>query len=126
MNFEHKIPKIYYSHPEDISHERENLEIHTIKKRFPEYEILSSKNMFNNDDEWSGLIDSTIEDIDIVIFSCPNECKEGFYFSEKYDHELNLTIKKKKVVCIVSGNKIKSLSDNKWVNTAIQSIKQRR
>jgi hypothetical protein len=109
-----------------ISPERENYEINLIKKRFPDYDILSSRNIFNNEKKWSDHIDSIIESVDIIIFSCPNECKNGFYFTEKYEHELNLTIKNKKVVCAIIGNNLKLFSDSNWVNTAIHGIKQRR
>jgi len=126
MKFEHKIPKIYYSCSEDINPEREHLEVSSIQKRFPEYEVISSKDMFVDHKEWLSRIDATIEKIDVIIFSCPDECKEGFYFTEKSDHELTLAIKNKKAICIISGKRIKLLSNSNYVNTAIRSINERR
>ena len=126
MIFEHKIPKIYYSQNEDTSPERMKLEIDAIKKKFPEYDVKLSKDLFNNKNEWIARIDSFIEIVDVIIFSCPNECREGFLFSEKYEHEFTLAIKRKKVTSIICGKEIKTLSNSNWVNTAMQSIKQRR
>ena len=126
MKFEHRTPVIYYSSMEDIKAEIENIEIETIQKRFPEYNILNSRKMFDNEEEWSDRINSIIETVDVIIFSCINECKEGFLLSEKYDLELNIAIKNKKVICVISRNKIKLISNSNWVNTAIQTIKQRR
>ena len=125
MSFEHKISEIYYSTADDISSERLQKEIETIRKRLPEYDIKLSKDLFNNENDWINRIDAVIESVDVIIFSHPNECKE-FYFSDRHDHELNLAIRHKKVICIISGNKIKTLSNSNWVNTAMESIKQRR
>ena len=125
MSFEHKISEIYYSTADDISSERLQKEIETIRKRLPEYDIKLSKDLFNNENDWINRIDAVIENVDVIIFSHPNECKE-FYFNDRYDHEFTLAIRHKKVICIICGKEIKTLSNSNWVNTAMESIKQRR
>jgi hypothetical protein len=125
MSFEHRIPKIYYSSIDGTSPERIKIEMETITKRFPGYDIKLSKNIFGNENDWTDHIDSVVDNVDVIIFSHPNECKE-FYFNDMYDHEFTLAIKHKKVICIICGKEIKTLSNSNWVNTAMESIKQRR
>ena len=108
MSFEHRIPEIYYSSVDDINPERIKIETETIKKRFPGYDIKLSKDIFKNENDWMGELDSVIASVDVIIFSYPNKCKE-FYFTDRYDHEFTLAIKHKKVICIICGKEIKTL-----------------
>ena len=125
MSFERRIPKIYYSSTDGTSPERIKMEMETIIKRFPGYDIKLSKDIFKNENDWIDHIDSVVENVDVIIFSHPNECKE-FYFNDRYDHEFTLASRHKKVICVICGKKIKNLSNSNWVNTAMESIKQRR
>ena len=125
MSFEHRIPKIYYSSIDGTSPERIKIEIETITKRLPGYDIKLSKDIFNNENDWINRIDAVVRNVDVIIFSHPNECKE-FYFNDRYDHEFTLASRHKKVICVICGKKIKNLSNSNWVNTAMESIKQRR
>ncbi|WMT52309.1 hypothetical protein [Ferroplasma acidiphilum] len=49
--------------------------------------------------------------------------KKGFYFTEKYGREFAFAIKNKKVIYIISGKRIKLLSNSNNVNTAIRKHK---
>lgn len=125
MSFEHRIPEIYYSSVDYINPERIKIEIETITKRFPGYDIKLSKDIFKNENDWMGEVNSVIASVDVIIFSHPNKCKE-FYFTDRYDHEFTLAIKHKKVICVICGNMIKTLDNSNRVNTTIKRIKQRR
>ena len=98
MSFEHRIPKIYYSSTDSTSPERIKMEMETIIKRFPGYDIKLSKDIFKNENDWIDHIDSVVENVDVIIFSHPNECKE-LYFNDRYNHEFTLAVRHKKVKC---------------------------
>lgn len=116
MKFQHRIPNIYYSCTDDIEDEREELELKTVKKKFADYNISTSRGLFRNDDDWYDGIESIIEGTDIVIFSYPDEWQEGYFVNEKFERELNLATKKRRVVYIIVGSETGLLSDRNWVN----------
>ena len=72
MSFEHRIPKIYYLSTDGTSPERIKMEMETITKRFPGYDIKLSNNIFRNENDWTDHIDSVVENVDVIIFSINN------------------------------------------------------
>ncbi len=87
MKFQHKIPSLYYSITEDISNERYETELDTIQRKFPDYEIKTSKDLLKGHDDWKDKIENIINSTDVVIFSFP-EKMDGDYL-----YILNLIMK---------------------------------
>ena len=119
MKFRHRIPNLYYSVTANIQNDRFEVEVETIEKKFPEYNVITSNGMFKNEEEWAEKIESAISGSDVIVFSFPEQWEDGHFFNERFEQELTLAQKMKKVVCIVRGMEIGLVSDRKWVNRPI-------
>jgi len=123
MSFEHRILKNYYSIIDSASPERNKIEMEAIIYRFTGYYIKLSRDIFRDENAKVYNIDSVIENLEMIIFSHPNEYKE-FYFNDSYDHEFTLAVRHKKVICKISVKEIKTPSIRSLINTAMENIKQ--